>query len=110
MKSCLGILGGGLLVVIALLCFVLFGSSTTTIPNPPPPAGAKDVHFHERSAWQTWDYEYRFDAPAGVCEAFAIELMKRQSFKTNGAKITKSEFTEFPIGSHFQPWFDVGSV
>ena len=109
MKGCLVKLGVGLLIVVGVLAW-MFTGTTTTVPHPSPPDGASNVFFYEWSAWQSWDYEYRFDATPEICEKFAIDLMTMQSYAKEGPTIIKGEFEQFPIESEFQPWFDVNSV
>jgi hypothetical protein len=97
-------------VVGVAVIFALLGSSTSDLPHPAPPSGATNVYFYEFNAWQTWNYAYRFDAPAKVCERFAAELMQRQWFQPGTCTIKTNPFTGFPIKSHLPTWFDVVSV
>lgn len=109
-KPVILILGSSVAVGLGFI-YLLFGSCTSHTPRPRPPQEAANVHFREYNAWQTWDYVYRFDAPPQVCERFAIELMKRQSFHGRNCTIKTNAFTKFPVGSrHFPPWFDVSTV
>ncbi|MCX6917015.1 MAG: hypothetical protein NT167_28915, partial [Verrucomicrobia bacterium] len=64
------------------------------------------MHFCEWTAWQSWRYTYRFDASPEVCQAFAVKLMERQSFRRSGAVIKTNIFTEVPvIDRHVPAWF-----
>jgi hypothetical protein len=111
MKKRLTIILVGSLVVVLGLTYLLFGGCTSHAPNPPPPPEATDVHFLEYSAWQAWNYAYRFDAPPVVCERFAVGLMKSQSLHSTNCTITTNAFTRFPLLSrHFPDWFDVSTV
>ena len=84
---------------------------TSHSPRPSPPKEATNVHFMEWTAWQSWDYVYRLDAPAEVCERFAIQLMRRQSIRGNNCTIKTNEFTgSFIRSRHFPPRFDVFTV
>lgn len=100
----------GFTILVGLLCFEIHGCTRTT-PHPSPPEAAKDVHFEEWTAWQSWRYAYRFDASPAVCQTFAVTLMERQSFRRSGAVITTNIFTKVPVTDrHLPTWFDVTSV
>jgi hypothetical protein len=101
--------------VILLAGFVFiyqsFVGCTSHTPRPHPPQVATNVYFQEFTAWQSWDYLYRFDAPPQVCQQFAVELMKCQSHRRRNCAIKTNVFTTFPIGLRRPPaWFDVSTV
>jgi hypothetical protein len=104
------IAAGGVLFV-ALMYFGLIRGCTTTKPKPPPPPSARNVLFEEWSAWQSWRYTYRFDATPQICQAFAVKLIKQQSFGTSDAVLKTNVFEKVPVRDrHLPPWFDVTSV
>jgi hypothetical protein len=101
----------GCIVLVGLVYFGFIRGCTSTTPHPRPPKGAKDVHFYEWTAWQSWSYAYRFDASPEACHAFAVTLMERQSFRRSGAVIKTNVFTKPPVVDlHLPGWFDVTSV
>jgi hypothetical protein len=92
---------------IGLIYSQIVGCTSYT-PHPSPPKEATNVQFLEYSAWQSWNYVYKFDAPQLVCQRFAIDLMKRQR---RNCTITTNQFTKFPLGMRdFPSWFDVATV
>jgi hypothetical protein len=102
----------GLLAAFGFIYAAFIGRTTYT-PRPPPPPGATEVHFEEYSAWQAWDYLYRFDAAPQVCQRFAIELMKQQSRHRENCAIKTNVFTALPARLQLRnppPWFDVSTV
>ena len=107
----LAVASAGFIILVGLLYLGLIRGCTRTTPHPPPPETAKDVHFEEWTAWQSWRYAYRFDASPAVCQAFAVTLMERQSLRRSKAVIKTSMFTNVPvIDRHLPTWFDVTSV
>jgi hypothetical protein len=103
-------LAAGCIVLIGLFYLGIRGCTNIT-PRPPPPPGAKNIHFFEWTAWQSWRYAYRFDANPDVCQAFAVKLMEQQSFRRSDAAVKTNTFSKVPvIDRHLPAWFDVTSV
>jgi hypothetical protein len=100
---------GCIVACLAFLAYTIIGTDST-VPHPSPPKEAQRVNFFEHSGFQSWEYMYGFDAPAEVCEEFAVNLMKNQSIWGTKCVIARTPFHEFPITTKFPAWFDVSNV